>query len=229
MSTPISNITITAFFDIVKNSLPRHIVVNDTKLQQVISNALTRYNAFYVDNDLGVFDDVVVIDFFNASDNDFINSRDLTRWVGISPTNFRASKLISCMLKEANPDLVEYPAGIAYIQDIPISISDSGTVNTSVPSENTGLCSLREDAKLFNVLTLGEDNSWTNLHSITALLSFYRPPILPNWTSEEDQNIDVLSKDFNLVTNYVIENLLRQNTPLNVRQAIQQKEAELLY
>jgi len=226
----LSNTLVTDFFSIVKNNLHPRIVISDDRLKQVINKAITRYAAFYTDNDLGIFDAVEEVDFFNASQNDFINSRDLTRWVGISPSGLQASKLLSCTLKEANPDLIEYPTGIVYIQDIEISIGDSDTVNSSVPEENTGICALRGNDKLFNVLTLGSANSWTNLHSITALLSFYRPPTLPSWDPlATTEKIDVLVKDFDLVTNYVIESIMGTNTPLNVKRNIYIKESELLY
>jgi hypothetical protein len=226
----LSNILTINFLELVKNNLPSRIIISDARLQQVINNAITRYASFYIDNDLGIFDSVDEIDFFNASQNDFINSRDLTRWVGISPVGFRASKLLSCTLKEANPDIIEYPAGIAYIQDIEISISDSDTVNSSTPEANTGLCSLRGSDKLFNVLTLGSANSWTNLHSITALLSYYRMPVLPTWDPlVTTETVDVLVKDFSLVINYIIESILGRNTPAEVKRAIYVKESELLY
>ena len=226
---PISSITTTSFFTLVKNSLPSYLYVTDDRIKQLITNAITRVHALYVDNNKEQYNPTVEIDFYNASQNAFINIRDLTRWVGIDPAGFEAVKLLSCNLKEANPDTMELPPGVAYVQDIIITIGNSKDANTEVPEANTGLCCLRDTSGLYNVLTLGATNSWTNLATITALLTYYRPVVLPDWTSETVQYIDIPAKDFPLAINYVQELIMGNGTPFAVRQMIEDKEQTIIY
>lgn len=226
---PVSTTSIADFFTLVKNSLPSYLYVTDDRLKQLITLAITRVYSLYVDNNKELYNPTVEIDFYNASQNDFINIRDLTRWVGISPANFNAVKLLSCNLKEANPETMELPPGIAYIQNIVITIGNSKDANTEVPEANTGLCCLRNGTGLFNVLTLGSTDSWTNLATITALLTYYRPVELPDWSGDTGTGVDILQKDFPLAVNYVQEFLQGNGLPFRIREAIETRETEIIY
>jgi hypothetical protein len=182
-----------------------------------------------------VYDDTIEINFYNAAQNDFINIRDLTRWVGISgnniPDGFQASKLISCMLKAANPDIVEFPPGIAYVQDFKISVKDSGFINANVPAANRGCIGLLEGKRLITSLTLGIANSWTNLSTITALMTFYRPPVLPEWSeaARDTAKIDILEKDFMYAANLCKKYIYGQNTEFKVLNDIENKRNDIIY
>lgn len=236
MNTPVSNVSIAAFDNFISGKLPPSLVISATRRQQCIISALTKIHALYVNNGKGIYVDTEQITFYNAAQNDFLNIRDLTRWTGISganlPEGFRASKLLSCNLKEANPDLVEYPPGVAYIQDLPIQIAKAEDANTAVPAANSGYCALVETNRLITVLTLGDPNSWTNLATITAILAFYRPPILPAYTggaSPENQFIDILIKDFDLASNYIMQELFGNSTPFKTLREIENAENAIIY
>lgn len=178
-------------------------------IYSAITKAVSYINDFYVRNDLGVYVEVVETPFYSAPQNQIINIRDMTRWCVVSMPNGakQAVKLISCMLKEATPDMVEYPVGVSYIQDIKIEIADAKTVNSSVPAQNSGYCSLISDNNLFNVLTLGNPNSWTNLSSISAILAYYRGAILPTDSNEisiDEFYVDIVNTDVEWLVNVVM-------------------------
>lgn len=234
MNTPVSNINLTVFDNFIKGKLPASLVITDSRRQNIITSIVSKIHSLYTDNNKGVYDDIVRIYFYNAAQNDFINTRDLTRWVGISganlPDGFRAVKLLSCNLQSAEPDFAEMPPGIAYIQEITISVIDSATANTAVPAANKGYCSLLETNHLINVLTLGAANSWTNLATITAMLAFIRPPVLPNWDvgDKTSQYIDILTKDFNLASNLVMQEIYGNSTPFKTVKEIELAQNDII-
>lgn len=237
MNTPVSNVTVAAFDNFIKGNLPGSLNITDEQRQQAEKRVVSKIHSLYVNNDKGVYIDTEQINFYNAAQNDFLNIRDLTRWTGISganlPADFRAVKLKSCNLKEANPDLVEYPPGVAYIQDIVISVGlRADEANIGVPAANTGYCSLVETNRLITVLTLGITNSWTNLATITAILSFYRLPVLPDFSTPDIMNntfIDILTKDFDLAYNYVMQGLYGNSTPYKILREIESAENDIRY
>lgn len=225
---PISTITLTNLLSLVKNSLPAWIFITDARLQEIISLAISDIHSLYVNNNKEFYNPTVEIDFYNASQNDFINIRDLTRWVGISPSGFKAVKLLSCNLKEVSPDTVELPPGVAYIQDIRITIGNSSDANVEVPEANTGLCCLRDTSGLLNVLTLGDTNSWVNVATITALLTYYRPVVLPDW-GDPSSFMDAPEKDIGLLVNYCKRYILGTSTSFDIKEQIENIESELIY
>lgn len=230
LGTIVSNTQDLLFDILVQNALPSSLIVSAGKRQGAITQTVSWIHSLYVNNDKGMYDNVEKITFFSAAVNDAINVRDLTRWVKLSPAdNFEAVKLLSCMLVAADPDNIEFPPGIAYIQDIAITIGKSKDVNIQVPGANTGICSLIESTKLFNALTLADPNSWTNLAVITALLSYYRPPFLPTFTVFETQNIDINEKDFDLAVNKAISIIRGTATPVKVLQDIERGVDEIKY
>lgn len=221
--------TISDFFNNIKSGLMPNIHISDGNLQSVIIIAMSRLNALYIDNNKNMYNATAEIDFFNASQNDFINSRAGTRWVGISPpNNFKAVKLTSCKLKEASP-AINLPDQIGYIQDVPITIGSADEVNSQTPSANTGICSLRESTKLFNALTFEDEDSWTDVDTITALITYYRPIIIPQSWEGEGDSIDVLEKDVALVNDYVNQHLLMNATPAAIVKNIQMQEFNIIF
>lgn len=235
MNTPVSNVTLNVFDNFIKNRLPASLNLSTDRRRNIILSVIAKIHSLYVDNNKGVYIDTEPITFYNAAQNDFLNIRSLTRWCGISgdnlPNGFRACKLLSCNLKQANPDLIEYPPGVAYIQDLPISLTTADKANTATPAANTGLIALVETNRLITVITLGIANSWTNVASIDAILAYYRLPILPDWDTADRNTvfIDILPKDFDLAAKYVEQEVYGNATPLKILRQIEQAENDIKF
>ena len=229
MSTPVSNISSTDFFNLIKNALPLRKQSDDNTVKRWLNLALSRLNAFYVNNDKGVYNAIGDFDFYNSA-SALINIKDETRWCQIIPTGFYARKLNSCMLKSASPVASPLPPAIAYLQDIDISIVDSKDSNASVPSANKGNMALVEGVGFYNSLTLDDtDNTWQNIMIITCVVDYYRNIIYPNYL-DANEKIDVQVADFELVSAYVNEFASRPSIPDSfILKTIQDREFQIKY
>lgn len=233
MSNAVSNFASTVFDTFVKNSLPSSIVCADAKRQELIKLTVTKVHALYVDNNKGIYDDTVEIDFYNNSlplikrrgDETTTNE---TRWCILSPADFYASKLLSCSLSSMTPTDQILPTLISFVHDITIAISNSEDINLTVPGANTGNIALLEGQKLISALTFDNtNNTWQQVDIIKAWLSYYRPPIIPSFGGAD--NIDILEKDFALAVNYIQQFLQGNNLPFYVKEEIDRKEKEIKY
>jgi len=238
MAKALSTYPAISFFNDVKNQLPRsirnHPDTTDEQIKSWIKKALSRYNALYVNNDAGMFNLTEAFDFYllNADIINIKTGTDVeTRWFRIKPENFYARKLLSCQLKDINPESIEFPTGIAYVQDINIVVMKSQDINAYEPGANEGWTSLEENSSLLNALSLDTSvNTFQNVISISCLLTYYRFFIMPSFGAmEENEFIDVAPSDFELVQNYALELAQGENTPAEILQAIQDRETQIIY
>ena len=198
------------------SNLPRRIKTQpgftEAACKSAIKAAMTRYNNFVISNDLGLFNTTAQFDFYLNNPGLIINSKSgdetETRWFKITPdpaNNFFARKLLSCQLQLMLPDSVEFPEGIAFVQDIKISIADSKDVNITEPAANTGLCSLEENSSFLNALTFDKtNNTFLNVMQIKCLITYYRFIELPFPSTIQDATLkmDAAPSDFQLVMDY---------------------------
>lgn len=227
----VSNILSADFFSFIKSSLPTAKQSSDTDIKRWINLALSRLNNFYINHNKGVYNVLATFDFYN-SNSTLINIRDNTRWCLLTPNGFYAKKLNSCMLKSVVPNNIALPSPIAFIQDIDIVIGSSQDANTTIPTENSGVCSLVESQKLYNSLTLDDtSNTWDNVMIIDCVIDYYRNIIFPQYPDGgEDEFIDALVPDFELVSAYVNEFAYRPNTPPSyIIKQQQSREFQILY
>lgn len=233
MSNEVSNYASTEFDALVKNRLPSSLVLSDARRQELIKLVVTDICRFYTDNDLGIYDDTVEIDFYNNNlalikrrgDETTTNE---TRWCIIAPSGFYASKLISCSLNSMTPSDEIIPQGISFVHDIPISISNSEDINVQVPGANTGAIALLEGQKLITALTFDNtNNTWQQVDVIKAWLSRYRPPIIPTFGASDF--IDILPKDFAYACDLIQRYVYGGATPFDVKERIDNYENAIKY
>jgi len=229
MSTPVSNISSTDFLNLIKSSLPLRKQSDETAIKRWINLALSRLNAYYINNDKGVYNVIEEFDFYNSASG-IINIKDNTRWCQILPSGFYGRKLNSCMLQSASPVGSPLPPAIAYLQDISIGILDSKDINTTVPSANKGNMSLVQGTGFYNSLTLDDtNNTWQNIMIITAIVDYYRNIIFPEYI-DATEKIDVQVADFELVSAYVNEFASRPSIPDSfILKTIQDREFQIKY
>lgn len=235
MSDTLSDILVADYFNQVKYHLPISKRSDNVSIQNWMRNAMSRYNKLYVDYSLGIFDTTEEFDFYNLAS--LLNVRGLntiaeTRWAKVAPASFYTAKITSCRLKEVTPNDLVLPIGVSYIQDVPITVIDSKSVNGTVPSGNSGIVGLLGGRSILSALTLdmtGTGFSFSDVIEITAIYTFYRNVIYPNFSDATD-TIDILKKDTELVANYVVEEAYSPNkAPIGVSQAIQDREFNLIY
>lgn len=233
----LSDILATDYFSQVKYHLPISKRSSNDSIEIWIKNSLSRYSKLFIDNNLGIYDDTQIADFYNI--NSLLNIRALntiaeTRWCSIVPVSFYCAKLTSCRLKDIIPTDTVLPVGVAYVDDIPITVTQhSQDVNGQVPSANTGLVGLLGGRKFMTALTLNMTDTgftFSDIIQINAVFTYYRNVEYPDFSVGSADFIDILKKDAELVANYVVEEAYMPNkAPLPVAQAIQDREFQIIY
>lgn len=228
----LSNITETALLEMVSDAIPSSLGLSEAQIKAKIARGLSYINAFYADNDLGVYVDTDVFTFYNTGvgDTNVREDSDVdTRWQIVPNVDFQPVKLLSCMLKSILPADIALPADISFVQDIDISVEDAEDINVLVPTANKGAVAYLGGVGLYTVLSLDtSDNTFDNIQSIDCMITYYRQIEIPTY-SVEGTKIDLLVKDIGWLINLVLSYCNPSHIDAKVKRGIREHEDNLLY
>lgn len=231
----LSNITENELLAIVTDSLPASLGLTEDEIKVKIKRAMAYINGFYVNNNLGVYLNSELLEFYNSATL-LTNVREdatvETRWQIVANTTIKPVKLLSCMLKEITPADIALPADIEFVQDLEISIANPQDINTLVPSANQGAIGYLGGTGFHVVLSLDTDNNtWNEINTINSIITYARQITLPSWSAlgGDANKIDLLLTDLEWLVNLVKSYCNPSHIDARIKREIRIHQDNLLY